>query len=77
MEFMKTNFLVWNMRGIGTSKRLRKLVNKMHVGLVVILEPFQQEDKILRFVNSLDFNGYYTNVNEGANFGSCGMGFPI
>lgn len=54
------------MQGLGMShKSLRKLVNKMHVGLVAILEHFQHEDKILRFVNSLDFNDCCTNVNEG------------
>lgn len=52
---MMNNFLVWNARGLGMSRKcLRKLVKKYHVGLVAILEPFKKEH-IHRYVQFLAF----------------------
>lgn len=52
-------------------------MTKFQVGLVAILEPLQQEVNIESFVTCLGLNDYYTNEEEGGNFGFCGMNKAI
>lgn len=47
-------YLVWNVRGLGTSHtRLWKFVKQSQVGLVAILKPFQKEEALNRFTHSI------------------------
>lgn len=47
-----------------SQKCLRKLVKKYQVGLVAIIKPFQNEERIDRFVQSFTFTNWCTNENQ-------------
>lgn len=60
--------LVWNIRGIGTSKgHLKKLLAKVKSKMVVFSEPFQNFDNAQRFMRFLHFDNVITNEEEGGN----------
>ncbi|XP_042983286.1 uncharacterized protein LOC122312671 [Carya illinoinensis] len=58
--------LVWNIRGLGTSRRrIRSLVRKYEVSVLVVLEPFQEDSKLQSWAASLQFSNYCSNLKEG------------
>lgn len=46
-------------------KHLRKLVNKHHLRLVTVLEPFQRVETIIRYAQLLDLSYYCCNEDKG------------
>ncbi|KAF5480776.1 hypothetical protein F2P56_001492, partial [Juglans regia] len=63
---MNNSIIVWNVRGIGTSRRrLKKLVSKFKPQLVAVLEPFQNVDKAIRLQHYLQFDSFSSNVDVG------------
>jgi hypothetical protein len=61
-----SNFLFWNVRGIGNDAslaRLKRIVRKHSVGLVALLEPFILPEGITSTVLSLGFGGGFANVS--------------
>ncbi|KAF5468243.1 hypothetical protein F2P56_012410 [Juglans regia] len=63
---MSESIIVWNVRGIGTSsRRLKNLVFKFKPKLISVLEPFQNQNKVLRLMNSLHFDSCISNVDVG------------
>lgn len=50
---MIEKIIVWNIRGLGTSKRrIRKLVRKYEIFVLVVSEPFRELSKLQRLVYS-------------------------
>lgn len=58
--------LVWNWRGLGSSRKcLKSLLRKYCVGIVGILEPFQDARKMPRLASYLGFSKYCCNDSSG------------
>lgn len=58
--------LVWNVRGLGRSrKRLKSLVKKHRATVVTILEPFHEESKMQWLASFLEFSKYCCNESSG------------
>ncbi|XP_040990989.1 uncharacterized protein LOC121238224 [Juglans microcarpa x Juglans regia] len=58
--------LVWNLRGLATSrKRLKSLLKKHRVGIVEILEPFQDAGRMNRLASYLEFPKFCSNESLG------------
>jgi hypothetical protein len=61
-----SNFLFWNIRGIGneaSAARLKRIVRKHSIGLVAILEPLVGSGEISKTVLSLGFGGALSNAS--------------
>ena len=58
--------LVWNIRGVGTSKgRLKTLISKWRPKIVALLEHFQNIDVAKRLGRGLRFDNFISNEAEG------------
>ncbi|CAI9775524.1 unnamed protein product [Fraxinus pennsylvanica] len=58
--------VVWNVRGMGTSKcRLRKLVRKHNIAILAVAEPFHSERHVQSFAKKIKLAGCITNEKEG------------
>ncbi|KAG6671627.1 hypothetical protein I3842_16G012600 [Carya illinoinensis] len=63
---MTESIIAWNIRGLGSSRRiLHSLIQKNNGSIVALFEPFVREDKLQRLVSSLGFDGYFCNEAEG------------
>lgn len=60
---MMKNILMWDVQGLGTSKRrVKKLVRNFDVSIVAIVEPFQRVKKLKIWAESLGLHNYAENV---------------
>lgn len=58
--------IVWNVRGMGTSRSgLKNLVSKYKPKIVVVLEPFQNFDKAHGLMRNLHFDSIISNEAVG------------
>ena len=63
---MIDSILVWNIRGVGTSRiRLKKLVGRYKPKIVALLEPFQNLEGAHKLATSLNFDKIISNEMEG------------
>lgn len=55
------NIIIWNVRGIGTSrKRLKHLIQSHDIGIVIILEPWAANDKADEYRRKLNMDKLFT-----------------
>lgn len=67
---MMETILVWNVRGIHSSRRrLLSLVRKHKVHVLVLSEPFMDESQLQRVAYSLGFGNFYSNEAVGGKIG--------
>ncbi|KAI9186057.1 hypothetical protein LWI28_013379 [Acer negundo] len=58
--------IVWNVRGMGTSKRrMKKLMKDHNVSVLAVSEPFQDVGLIRKWASCLQFQNFSSNIEEG------------
>lgn len=57
--------LIWNVRGLSSScRRLRKLIRHHNLGLIALIEPFLQSNKLSAYAAKLRFSNFISSSNN-------------